>query len=318
MVTEQQIPDTFAGQTLLRTDPRTEKSTRPCPACAETAAHSVGIKNELEIVCCRSCATFYTPYSPWYTSELYYQNFYAPGWFSEPEFVHQRAVEITARFSEYRETNRFLDIGCGAGTLLEAARDDGWLARGVDVSETSVARMRDRGFEVFHGEVQEARYPEAHFDVITAVELLEHLSDPKVVVEEAARLLRKGGAFWTTTPHGRGISARLLGIKWSINSPPEHLQLFSTSGLKTLFQRAGFREITIRTEGTNPLEIVRGFKSKRQRAATPYTNHDRVQQTQNLNQSLTRTRSRRVIKQVANGCLNLIGMGDSLKVLALR
>jgi SAM-dependent methyltransferase len=318
MLVDEQVPDKFAGETVLRMDPRTEKIVRPCPACEETASRSLGIKNELEIVCCRRCATYYTPYSPWYTSEYYYHIFYAPGLFSEPEFVNQRAEEITAGFSKYRKTNRFLDIGCGAGTLLRAARVNGWQTQGVEVSVTAATRLREMGFEVFHGEIQQARYAEGSFDVITAAELLEHLAEPIIVVKEVARILRKGGLFWTTTPHGRGISARLLGLKWSLHSPPEHLQLFSTTGLKILWERAGFRDITIRTEGTNPLEILRAFKSQKKLAETPFTNHDRVAQAQNLNQTLTKNRFRRSIKQVVNGCLNLTRMGDSLKVFSVR
>lgn len=318
MQIEEHVPDQFAGQRLLRLDPRTEKSVRPCPACAETGTRLLGIKNELEMVCCVGCRTCYTPYSPWYTSERYYGGFYAPGSFSEPEFVHRRAAEITAKFSPYRQTNRFLDIGCGAGTFLRAARGCGWQAQGIEVSETSVARVRDLGFDVFHGEVQEAGYPSEHFDVITAVELLEHLVDPAVVVNEAARLLRKGGVFWATTPHGRGMSARLLRLKWSVISPPQHLQLFSVAGLRILLQRAGFRHVTIRTEGGNPLEILHALRSNTRGTNTTDASYDRVSESYKLNQAFTKTRYRQYVKQVVNGCLNLTRMGDSLKIFAQR
>ena len=291
---------------------------RPCPACQETETQALGIKNELPIVCCRRCATCYTPYSPWYTSESFYDVFYAPGKFVEPEFVHRRAAEITAKFSAYRQTNRFLDIGCGAGTILRAAQGCGWQAQGIEVSETSVARVRELGFDVFHGEVQDAGYPSEHFDVITAVELLEHLVDPGIVDNEAARLLRKGGLFWATTPHGRGISARLLKLKWSVISPPQHLQLFSVAGLRILLQRAGFRHITIRTEGGNPFEILHALRPKTRDATTPDENYDRVSGSYKLNQAFTKTRYRQYVKQVVNGCLNLTRMGDSLKVFAQR
>ena len=318
MQIEEHIPDQFAGQGLLRRDPRTEQSVRPCPACQETETHALGIKNELPIVGCRRCGTCYTPYSPWYTSERFYDVFYAPGKFAEPEFVHRRAAEITAKFSAYRQTNRFLDIGCGAGTFLRAAQGSGWQAQGVEVSETSVARVRELGFEIFHGEVQDAGYPSEHFDVITAVELLEHLVDPGVVVNEAARLLRKGGLFWATTPHGRGMSARLLKLKWSVLTPPQHLQLFSVAGLRILLQRAGFRRITIRTEGGNPFEILHALRAKTKGTTTPDENYDRVSESYKLNQAFTKTRYRQYVKQVVNGCFNLTRMGDSLKVFAER
>ena len=47
-------------------------------------------------------------------------------------------------------------------------------------------------------------------------------------------MLRPGGLFWTTTPHARGLSARVLGLKWRCIWPPEHLQLFSVAWSKSV------------------------------------------------------------------------------------
>ena len=69
------------------------------------------------------------------------------------------------------------------------------------------------------------------FDVVIASEVLEHVLDPHAMLVEILRVLRPGGLLWATTPHGRGISARLLGLEWSNVCPPEHLQLFSVAGI---------------------------------------------------------------------------------------
>src|SRR5215213_9813890 len=108
----------FAGQQILAMDPRTEKTLRACAACGSRDAQPLGVKNELEIVSCRKCATVYTPYSPWYSSELYYESYYPEESLSPPAFVQTRLEEITAEFSPYRQNNRLLDIGCGAGKRL--------------------------------------------------------------------------------------------------------------------------------------------------------------------------------------------------------
>ena len=126
----------FAGQRILAMDPRPEKKPRACAACGSTDAQSLGVKNELEIVACRKCSTVYTPYSPWYSSEYYYDSYYRKRVCLPPAFIQTRFEEITAEFAPYRQTNRLLDMGCGAGNLLLAARKNGWNAHGLDVDQT--------------------------------------------------------------------------------------------------------------------------------------------------------------------------------------
>ena len=150
----------FAGQRILEMDSRAEKMLRVvCVACGSPHGQAVGVKNELELLRCRQCATLYTPYSPWYSSELFYEVYYPEQSLSPPAFVQTRLEEITAGFSRYRQTNRLLDIGCGAGNLLLAARKNGWDAQGLDVAEQATEHVRSLGFEVFHGELQNAQFP---------------------------------------------------------------------------------------------------------------------------------------------------------------
>jgi SAM-dependent methyltransferase len=311
--------EAFAGQRILSEDPRTEKATRVCVACNSSNTESLGVKNELEIVSCRKCKTLYTPYSPWYSSQYFYLGYYLKDEEVEPPaFVKTRLDEITAAFAPYRQANRLLDIGCGAGSLLEAARKHGWQAQGLDVSSHAAKHVRGLGFEVFEGELQEAAYPSHHFDVVTAAELLEHIPDPRTLVREVARILRPGGLFWTTTPHARGLSARVLGLDWRCIWPPEHLQLFSIGGLKALLGSAGFRDIHIDTTGGNPVEIWHALGKTKSAPQTVDQHFDRVTTSYQLNESLMKSRSRRALKGTVNSFLNLSRLGDSMKVFAVR
>ena len=298
-------------------DPRPEKVVRVCAACASNDAEPLGKKNGLEVVSCRQCSSVYTPYSPWYSSEFYYETYYWDQNLEPPACVQTRLQEIVAKFSSHRQTNRFLDIGSGAGNLLLAAREAGWDAQGLDVSPQAVKHVRDLGFEVFHGELCDAQLPAEQFDVITAAELVEHLPNPRAELKEVARLLRPGGLFWTTTPHARGLSARVLGLKWRCITPPEHLQLFSINGLKSLMLDVGFRNIRMQTTGTNPIEILNVVRRKKE-PVTVEQHYDRVMTGYQLNEQLMKSRSRRALKNVLNGVLNVTRLGDSLKVFATR
>ena len=309
----------FAGQRILAMDARAEKMLRAsCIACGTNDARRLGVKNELELLRCRRCDTIYTPYSPWYSSEYYYGSYYPEQSLAPPAFVQTRLEEITAGFSPYRHENRLLDIGCGAGSLLVAARKNGWNAQGLEVAEQATDYVRKLGFEVFHGELQQAEFPSQYFDVITAAEILEHLSEPRKLVQEVARVLRPGGLFWVTTPHARGLSARVLGLKWRCVWPPEHLQLFSVAGMKTLLREVGFKQIRFQTTGANPIEILHAMGAKKDAPKALDQRFDRVLTNYQLNESLMKNRSRRVVKDVINGMLTVSHLGDSLKVFAIR
>jgi methionine biosynthesis protein MetW len=82
-----------------------------------------------------------------------------------------------------------LDLGCGDGSFLECLRREvpGVVVRGADVSETALARARARGIEAFRLDLAEldTEVPAGH-DVVTALEVIEHVPDAEAVVRAAA------------------------------------------------------------------------------------------------------------------------------------
>jgi SAM-dependent methyltransferase len=295
----------------------TSQAIRNCPACYSNNKKSVGEKGGYQIFFCCKCKTLYVSDKGKIPEPFDYADYYEGRDVSTPVFVAKRLDEIVATFESVRSNNRFLDIGCGSGSLLEAAQRNNWEAEGVEVSNSAVDYVRANGFKVFHGFLQDAKYPDNFFDVVTAVELFEHLPVPSEVIEEAARILRPGGILWATTPHSKGASARLLGTRWSIVSPPEHIQLFSVKGLRILLQESGFSKVNISTLGVNPFEILHVLRSKEIKKNDSET-FNRNQTAFELNSFLSEKKSRRAIKSFVNSMLNLTRLGDSLKILAQK
>jgi SAM-dependent methyltransferase len=270
---------------------------------------------------CRACGTLYARHDDGVERGGDYNSYYHTASLCVPGFVERRHDEIVAGFAPYRKTGRLLDIGCGAGSLLRAARRADWDAEGTDISRPAVEHARSEGFTVFCGELEEARYPEASFDVVTAIEVLEHVPDPRAVLSEIKRVLRPGGLFWGTTPHGRGMSARLLGLRWSVLSPPEHLQLFSLAGLRQLLHASDFRRVRLISRGVNPSEILHVLR--RARAAggagggnADFTGAERVRAAYRLNEAATKNAATRLIKATINDVLGAARLGDSIKLSA--
>ena len=295
-----------------------------CPACKQAGGRSRGNKNDFRVFSCEACATLYTAQLPGVSHSQDYDSYYSAENLTVPAFIDRRLDEIVSTFEPYRKNSRLLDVGFGAGSFLEAAQRNNWQAFGVEVSQSAVDHVRERGFEVFCGELQKAAYPDDYFDVVILSEVLEHVPDPMALLEASVRVLRPGGLLWATTPHGRGISARLLGLEWSNVCPPDHLQLFSVAGTKGLLSGAGLRRVEIVTHGTNPFEILHSMRARMKGAAPAKgslpdesgESFNRVESSYQLNEFLSDSPLRRFLKGMLNGLLNVVRMGDSLKIRA--
>jgi SAM-dependent methyltransferase len=249
-----------------------------------------------------------------------YDEYYDADNLSLPEFITARLDEIVVGFAPYRQSNRLLEVGFGAGSVMEAAARGGWEVSGVEVSRSAVEHARGRGFEVFNGELANANYPEGHFDVVVASEILEHIPEPQKLISEVYRVLRPGGLLWATTPNSRSVSSRVLGAKWSAIGPPEHLHLFSRQGMKRMLGAAGFKYVRVNTEGLNPSEIMNHLRRSKPAPTTDEIppSHQRVAAAYELNAAMQASPLRRSVKGAANSVLRATFLGDSLKVWAER
>src|SRR5262249_55919580 len=139
----------------------------------------------------------------------------------------------------------------------------------------------------------------------------------------ALRWLRPGGLLYLTTPNANSLNRRCLGLEWSVFKPPEHITIWSARGLRAALSRAGFQCRRTRTEGFNPCEILSRLRRElallqpggRKGDVEPV---DRNQTAFALNQALSNGLFGRGIKRGINGCLSALGIGDSLKVWAVK
>ncbi len=125
-----------------------------------------------------------------------------------------------------------LDIGCGAGNMIHHLSRYGCV-KGVDVDVRPVAMARARGYDVREGDAARGvSFPDASFDLVTALDVIEHAEADEAILREAARVLRPGGILAITTPAFQSL--------WSHNDVLNgHRRRYSPRELRTRVERAG-------------------------------------------------------------------------------
>ena len=136
---------------------------------------------------------------------------------------------------------RALDVGFAAGFCMAALRERGFETHGVEVSETIGSHARDHfGFDTLHfGTLESAPYPDAHFDLITMWDVVEHVADPRALLRKAARLLAPGGLLVIETQDIDSRFARVLGPRWHHYKHAEHIYHFTPATITTLLDSCG-------------------------------------------------------------------------------
>jgi 2-polyprenyl-3-methyl-5-hydroxy-6-metoxy-1,4-benzoquinol methylase len=205
------------------------------------------------IVRCRRCGLEYV--NPRLRSEVILEG-YSEG--SDETFVSQaRAREHTFRRSLAFLTRalpaklrariggndrpRILDVGTAGGSFLKVARDAGWEVSGVEPNRwlCDWAR-RHYGLHIDNGDLFEQRYAADSFDVVTLWDVLEHVPDPRALLEEVRRILRPDGVLLVNYPDKGSLAAHAMGRRW-VFILTVHIYYFTRQTIRRLLEETGFQ-----------------------------------------------------------------------------
>lgn len=232
-----------------------------CDLCGSSSdEHKVVLwKYNTPVVRCSDCGLMYA--NPRWKAEHLFGRYTQEYWSQYEDKIHDVTPDDAGNQARYdpllgifevaRENNRLLDIGCATGHLLSAAKARGWEVYGVETSHISAVQARQKtGGQIHEGTLDTAPFPEGWFDAITLLDVIEHLQSPSEYMRRIATLLRPGGVFLVATPNIHSLAYRLLGRKWTIVGPNDHLYYFSPRTLERLLRKAGFGIHSIYTTAT--------------------------------------------------------------------
>jgi len=223
-----------------------------CNACS-SVKHKYEEISGYQLYKCHECGLInaYKPHGNDIGTVLYEKDFYfKPENDSETASYYSNYIKQTKNIRKFnniiRELKKFsnggklLDIGCAMGTFLEIARYY-WDVEGLEISSYASNYTRNNlKITVFNGTIEEAKYPDDSFDVVTCIDVLEHVDDPNLMINEIARIIKPDGiAFFETLITDSPTVNRNIK-KWKLMIPPVHLFYFSKKSLQLIMEKNGF------------------------------------------------------------------------------
>jgi ubiquinone/menaquinone biosynthesis C-methylase UbiE len=208
-------------------------------------------KRVFEVVKCQNCGLVFMNPIP---SDKEIRDMYSPGYYDGTSAysyyderknkiysmcLHKKRMENIEKVMKTK--GKILDVGASFGFFVRTAERMGWDAYGVEVSKYSSDYAKNElGLKVSNCTLEQAGFPGNYFDVIHMAEVVEHLQDPKKVLKECNRILKKNGLLVIQTSDIDSIYARVMGKNWDWFLPG-HLHYFSRRTLGKMLELTKFK-----------------------------------------------------------------------------
>ncbi len=233
---------------------------RPCPLCENPNTPVKFRLKEREIRRCIACAAeFVDPKpSPEALDRLYRSGAYESRDYFADERIHPDFRRAADAIFRWKSAGRWLDLGSGRGEMLRLARDQGFEVLGVEAIDSFCTALSNRhGIPMRCGFFETLELPDSSFDVVCAIDFIEHLPDPALFLQKARRILKPGGLLYVSTVDLVNlinitgtmvyrISGGLFNGPVERLFPLEHITYFTRSALISFLERHGFETVTLR------------------------------------------------------------------------
>ena len=164
-------------------------------------------------------------------------------------YIHRLASSFLGKLPV---KGKLLDVGCGVGTFAKMTKELGFEVYAFDPAEEAIKYARKNfGLErTLAGTIDDIPTDWQNFDVISAIEVIEHVEAPRDLVSKIYKLLKPGGYIIVSVPNRNRLGVKLWGAdEWDV--PPNHLTRWSKQVLIFFLQDLGFSDVQIRMDSLN-------------------------------------------------------------------
>lgn len=176
-----------------------------------------------------------------------------------------RDLPLTNDFAEWLAPGKMLEVGCGAGGILNYMKSNGWQTFGIEPSMQAAGIAESKGHRIFRMGGDDA-YPDAllemQFDLIYLSHSIEHMHYPtKALLNLRSMLKPESGKLVLEVPNVDSVLTYLFGAENPIYDVPRHLYFFSPATLTKLLDKTGFAVESMRTI-SRPQQFIKAFNTK--------------------------------------------------------
>jgi SAM-dependent methyltransferase len=242
---------------------KNQDGTSPCAVCGQNKPDMFRIwfDGYLKLYRCLQCGFIAQYPGPGYSTivtdyeDAYSLDFVDQG--NEFMYPHRRTTfqDLVYRIIKLNTGKKILDIGCGDGHFLYLCGLKGFDCHGVEDSKDLLSYAASKtGAKIVKGLYSREMFPPESFDIITLIQVLEHIPDPVYALETARYHLRENGILIIEVPSiyaPHFLLYEWTGIKKFVKPPTgvifSHCGYYSPGSMTTITERCGFKKLNITT-----------------------------------------------------------------------
>jgi 2-polyprenyl-3-methyl-5-hydroxy-6-metoxy-1,4-benzoquinol methylase len=228
---------------------------KKCPLCKsghflnfkEVIDHAIS-KEKFYLCHCADCKLVFTNPRPgkenvdkYYESENYISHQNKTNNLTDLLYKSVRKITLKRKLNWLNEYNKnkgnLLDMGCGTGSFLKKAKDDGWQVTGIEPNATARKSAKSKKLNV-HSKLKKID-PSKQFQAITLFHVLEHIHDLRKTGKKISALLKDEGTLFVAVPNINSKDSKIYDNMWAALDVPRHLYHFTPETMQVFAEEMG-------------------------------------------------------------------------------
>jgi ubiquinone/menaquinone biosynthesis C-methylase UbiE len=196
----------------------------------------------------------------------YFRGLHKSHWFTNPPRKYEERNRDALRVIDARASDRVLELGSARGDVTFHLAQHVREVVGLDASDDALRMAENAGLARGIGNVSFVKgdvadlslFPDASFDAVAAIDLVEHVDDPTLasMLAESRRVLKRGGRLGLYTPDRAHYVERLKAHDFVLKQFPQHIAVRRAAAYRRFLSDAGFR-LDLDTWSVSPFPLVR-------------------------------------------------------------